>query len=249
MMPAKLKLPSYASTDSPSSVTVKDDAPHLLLIDDDRRIRELLSRYLLEHGYRVTTAESAFVAETQMQGLAFDLLILDVMMPGRSGFEFAAMLRENSDVAILMLTAQAEADHRVEGLELGVDDYLAKPFDPRELLLRIANILRQRARVREPKHANIARFGEIAFNLSNGELLRAGKAIRLTERERDLLRVLAANAGKTVSRLDLSKAGITGSERAVDVQVNRLRRKIEADPANPVVLQTVRGVGYRLYGD
>ena len=247
-MSTKLKLPSYASTGSPPSVTVKDDAPHLLLIDDDRRIRELLSRYLMEHGYRVTTAESAFAAETRMQGLAFDLLILDVMMPGRSGFEFAAMLRENSDVAILMLTAQAEADHRVEGLELGVDDYLAKPFDPRELLLRIANILRQRARVREPKHANIARFGEIAFNLSNGELLRAGKAIRLTERERDLLRVLAANAGKTVSRLDLSKAGITGSERAVDVQVNRLRRKIEADPANPVILQTVRGVGYRLYG-
>jgi len=231
---------------SAPAATPKDDAPHVLLIDDDRRIRQLLGRYLLEHGYRVTMAESAFVAEAQMQGLAFDLLILDVMMPGRSGFEFAAMLRQTSDVPILMLTAQAEAEHRVEGLELGVDDYLAKPFEPRELLLRMANILKRRS-ASEPRHADIIRFGDITFNLGNGELHRGGKPVRLTERERDLLRVLATNTGTTVSRLDLAKAGITGSERAVDVQINRLRRKIEADPANPVVLQTVRGVGYRLH--
>jgi len=238
---------SSAAGQSPASIALEDDAPHVLLIDDDRRIRQLLSRYLLEHGYRVTTAESAFVAEARMQGLTFDLLILDVMMPGRSGFEFAAMLRESSDIPILMLTAQAETDHRVEGLEIGVDDYLTKPFDPRELLLRMANILKRRTRAVEPRRAEIARFGEMTFNLGNGELHRGGRSIHLTERERDLLRVLAANAGSTVSRLDLAKAGITGSERAVDVQVNRLRRKIEADPANPVVLQTVRGVGYRLH--
>jgi two-component system, OmpR family, phosphate regulon response regulator OmpR len=246
-MAPQSELPIDANANPPHSLSLDDDAPHILLIDDDRRIRQLLSRYLLEHGYRVTTAESAFVAEARMQGLAFDLLILDVMMPGRSGFEFAAMLREDSEVPILMLTAQAETEHRVEGLQLGVDDYLAKPFDPRELLLRIANILRRTSRVGEPRRADIARFGDITFNLGNGELHRGGKAIRLTERERDLLRVLAANVGSTVSRADLAKAGITGSERAVDVQVNRLRRKIETDPANPVVLQTVRGVGYRLH--
>lgn len=241
------EMTTNAGAHAPPAVAPDDDAPHILLIDDDRRIRQLLSRYLLEHGYRVTTAQSAFVAEARMQGLAFDLLILDVMMPGRSGFEFAAMLRQRSDIPILMLTAQAEIEHRVEGLELGVDDYLAKPFDPRELLLRIANILKRRRRAGEPRRADIARFGDITFNLGNGELLRGGKPVRLTERERELLRLLAANAGSTVSRLDLAKAGISGSERAVDVQINRLRRKIEADPANPVVLQTVRGVGYRLH--
>lgn len=246
-MAPQSEMPINADTQAPQSLALRDDAPHILLIDDDRRIRQLLSRYLLEHGYRVTTAESAFVAEARMQGLAFDLLILDVMMPGRSGFEFAAMLRENSEVPILMLTAQAEIEHRVEGLQLGVDDYLAKPFDPRELLLRIANILRRASRPDESRHADIARFGDITFNLGSGELHRGGEPVRLTERERELLRVLAANVGSTVSRIDLAKAGITGSERAVDVQINRLRRKIEPDPANPVVLQTVRGVGYRLH--
>ena len=241
------EMPINASKPGSLTAALGDDAAHILLIDDDRRIRQLLSRYLLEHGYRVTTAESAFVAEARMQGLAFDLLILDVMMPGRSGFEFAAMLRRSSDVPILMLTAQAETERRVEGLQLGVDDYLAKPFDPRELLLRIANILKRRTPDGEPKRADIARFGEITFNLGNGELHRGGEPVRLTERERELLRVLAANAGSTVSRFDLARAGITGSERAVDVQINRLRRKIETDPTNPVVLQTVRGVGYRLH--
>jgi len=246
-MAPQSEMPINPNRHVPQPLALQDDAPHILLIDDDRRIRQLLSRYLLEHGYRVTTAESAFVAEARMQGLAFDLLILDVMMPGRSGFEFAAMLRESSEVPILMLTAQAETEHRVEGLALGVDDYLAKPFDPRELLLRIANILKRSSRTDEPRRADIARFGDITFNLGNGELHRGGKPIRLTERERDLLRVLAASPGNTVSRADLAKAGITGSERAVDVQINRLRRKIETDPANPVVLQTVRGVGYRLH--
>lgn len=226
---------------------VPDDAPHILLVDDDRRIRQLLSRYLTENGYRVSVAESATAAEARMQGLAFDLLILDVMMPGRTGLEFARDLRSASDVPILMLTARAETEHRVAGLEIGVDDYLGKPFDPRELLLRITNILRRRDAAGARRQPDLARFGNLTFNLGNGELTRGGTPVRLTERERDLLRVLARNAGTTVSRLDLANAGITGSERAVDVQINRLRRKIEDDPANPMILQTVRGIGYRLY--
>ena len=229
-------------------VVLPDDAPHVLVIDDDRRIRELLSRYLSEHGYRITTADSAFSAESHMKGLAFDLLILDVMMPGRSGTDFARELRRSSDIPILMLTARAEAEHRVEGLQIGVDDFLAKPFDPRELLLRIANILKRQPGTNGPLPGDVARFANLAFNIANGELRRGDEVIRLTERERELLQVLVVNAGHTVSRTDLAEAGITGSERAVDVQINRLRRKIEMGPANPVILQTVRGIGYRLCG-
>ena len=235
-------------TKRPRAAVLPDDAPHVLVIDDDRRIRELLSRYLAENGYRVTTADSALSAESHMRGLEFDLLILDVMMPGRSGTEFARGLRRGSDIPILMLTARAEAEHRVEGLQIGVDDFLAKPFDPRELLLRLANILQRQQGAAGPLPGDVARFATLAFNIANGELRRGEETIRLTERERELLHVLVVNAGHTVSRTDLADAGITGSERAVDVQINRLRRKIEMDPANPVILQTVRGIGYRLCG-
>jgi two-component system phosphate regulon response regulator OmpR len=184
------------------SATLLDDAPHLLVVDDDRRIRDLLSRFLLAEGYRVTTAESAAAARARLKGLHFDLLILDVMMPGETGFELARNLRTSSSVPILMLTARGEAESRIEGLEIGAD-----------------------------------------------ELRRGEEVIHLTDREREMLRVLAARPGETVPRLAL--AGNAGNssmigERAVDVQVNRLRRKIERDPANPVLVQTVRGIGYRL---
>ena len=230
-----------------AAAALPDDAPHLLLIDDDRRIRQLLGRFLTENGYRVTAAEHAMAAEARMRGLTFDLLILDVMMPKVSGFDFARQLRATSQVPILMLTARSEPEHRIKGLELGVDDYLAKPFEPRELLLRVNNILKRRDRVVAPTRSQLVRIGELTFDMISGELRHGDEQVRLTERERDLLRVLARNPGETVSRLDLAEAGITGSERAVDVQINRLRRKIEADPANPIVLQTVRGVGYRLF--
>lgn len=239
--------PQIAPGEDAGPVALSDDAAHILVIDDDRRIRDLLNRFLQANGYRVTTADSAMAAGSRMQGLEFDLLVLDVMMPGQSGLEFARALRSRSEVPILMLTARAETEHRVEGLELGVDDYLAKPFDPRELLLRIGNILKRRASQPAAAPDDMAHFGDMSFHLGSGELRRDGKPVRLTERERDLLRVLARNAGNTVSRADLANAGITGSERAVDVQINRLRRKIEADPSNPMLLQTVRGVGYRLY--
>ncbi len=222
-----------------------DDAPHLLVVDDDRGIRDLLSRFLCREGYRVTTATTAAEARAKLDGLRFDLLILDVMMPGETGFEFAKSVRASSAVPILMLTARAEIESRIAGLELGADDYLAKPFEPRELSLRIANIL-QRASPPPAPPLESVRFGPFIFHLGRGELRRGEEVIHLTDRERDMLRMLAAAPGQTVPRLALAGNGSSPGERAVDVQVNRLRRKIEADPANPLFVQTVRGSGYRL---
>jgi two-component system phosphate regulon response regulator OmpR len=222
-----------------------DDAPHLLVVDDDRRIRALLLRFLISEGYRVTTAESAREARAKLEGLNFDLLILDVMMPGENGFELARAIRAASAVPILMLTARDEKESRIEGLEIGADDYLAKPFEPRELSLRIGSILR-RARPPSTPPAESVRFGAFVFHLARGELRRGEESIRLTDREREMLRVLAVSAGETVPRQALAGNGESVSERTVDVQVNRLRRKIERDPANPLIVQTVRGVGYRL---
>jgi two-component system phosphate regulon response regulator OmpR len=232
------------------SATAKlpDDAPHVLIVDDDRRIRDLLSRFLASEGYRVTTADSAAHARAKFGGLSFDLLILDVMMPGESGVELARSIRSSAGhngVPILMLTARHEIDHRIEGLQAGADDYLAKPFEPRELSLRVSSILR-RAQPQKPPPAESVRFGKFVFHIARGELRRGDHAVKLTDRERDMLRMLAKAPGETVSRLELSGGGSAVSERAVDVLVNRLRRKIERKPDNPLFVQTVRGVGYRL---
>lgn len=229
-----------------AALALADDAAHLLVVDDDRRIRDLLSRFLRKEGYRVTLAEDAAEARVQLTHLAFDLIVLDAMMPGETGFAFAAHLRQSSDVPILMLTARGDADDRIRGLEAGVDDYLAKPYEPRELLLRIASILR-RAAPRQAAFDRQLRFGPFVFELGRGELRRGEELVRLTERERDMLQMLAENAGETVSRDALARTTVAANERTIDVQVNRLRRKIERDPANPVHLQTVRGLGYRLF--
>lgn len=222
-----------------------DDAPHLLIVDDDRRIRDLLSRFLASEGYRVTTADNSAEARAKLNGLHFDLLILDVMMPGESGFDLAKSLRQSSSVPILILTARHETEMRIEGLEIGADDYVAKPFEPRELSLRIANILK-RAQPAAPAPVESVRFGDFFFHIGRGELRKGDEVIRLTDREREMLRVLATQPGETVPRLSLAGNDPAANERAVDVQVNRLRRKIERDPANPLFVQTVRGVGYRL---
>jgi two-component system phosphate regulon response regulator OmpR len=229
-----------------SPTMLADDAPHLLVVDDDRRIRDLLSRFLASEGYRVTTADNAADARAKLQGLRFDLLILDVMMPGESGFDFAQSLRGTSNVPILMLTARDAAESRIKGLEMGADDYLAKPFEPRELSLRIASILK-RAQPAAPPPVESVRFGPFVYHLARGELRKGEQVIRLTDRERDMLRILAATPGETVARMQLAGNGNSAvSERAVDVQINRLRRKIERNPANPLYVQTVRGIGYRL---
>ena len=222
-----------------------DDAPHLLVVDDDRRIRALLSRFLRAEGYRVSTAETAQDARAKLVGLKFDLLILDVMMPGESGFDFARTLRASSAVPILMLTARDEKESRIMGLEIGADDYLAKPYEPRDLSLRVANILK-RARPPSASPPDSVRFGQFVFHVARGELRRGDEVIRLTDREREMLRILTASPGETVPRQALAGNGGAVSERTVDVQVNRLRRKIERDPSNPLIVQTVRGIGYRL---
>jgi two-component system phosphate regulon response regulator OmpR len=230
---------------NPAPATPADDAPHLLVVDDDRRIRDLLSRFLATEGYRVTTAETAADARAKLDGLRFDLLILDVMMPGETGFELARAIRQSSAVPILMLTARDEKESRIEGLEIGADDYVSKPFEPRELSLRIANILK-RAKPITLTPMESLRFGPFVFHIARGELRRGDEIIRLTDREREMLRVLSACPGETVPRLALAGNASSLNERAVDVQVNRLRRKIERDPTNPLIVQTVRGIGYRL---
>jgi two-component system, OmpR family, phosphate regulon response regulator OmpR len=233
-----------ASTAARSISRPADDAPHILLVDDDRRIRDLLSRFLCGEGYRVTTAMSAADARAKLNGLHFDLLILDVMMPGETGFDLARSIRQSSTVPIVMLTARHEAEARIEGLQIGADDYVAKPFEPRELALRIGNILKRTARPPTEILEQVA-FGPYIYHLTRGELRQGEEIIHLTDREREMLRILAENPGETVPRGALTGNG-TVNERAVDVQINRLRRKIEQDPASPLFLQAVRGIGYRL---
>jgi two-component system, OmpR family, phosphate regulon response regulator OmpR len=231
----------------PSS-TPEDAAAHLLVVDDDKRIRDLLKRFLGDHGYRVTTAENAADARRKLDGLDFDLMVLDVMMPGETGISLTRSLRQTREVPILMLTALSETDSRIDGLAAGADDYLPKPFDPRELLLRINSILR-RSRDTSPVAATEAAFGPYSFHLDRRELKQDGRLIRLTERELDMLAAFAKRPRETIARHELAIDGSAVSERTVDVQINRLRRKIEPDPANPVYLQTVRGIGYRLMSD
>jgi len=232
-------------TPVPISVPPADDAPHLLVVDDDRRIRDLLSRFLTGEGYRISTADSAAAARAKLSGMSFDLMILDVMMPGETGFEFAKSIRTTSSVPILMLTARDGAESRITGLEIGADDYVSKPFEPRELSLRIASILKRVRPMATPPQESL-RFGEFVFHIGRAELRKGDTMVRLTDREREMLQVLAASPGETVPRMALAGNGGAVNERAVDVQVNRLRRKIERDPANPLIVQTVRGIGYRL---
>lgn len=232
----------------PGPQAAPDAAAHLLIVDDDGLIRSLLSRYLGQHGFRVTEAASAAEARRHLAAIAFDLLVIDVQLPGESGLELTRAIRETSAVPILILAARAGAEDRILGLELGADDYLPKPFAPRELLLRISNILKRGALPPVPDLAFV-RFGPFTFHIGRGELRRGPQTVRLTERERDLLRIFAARPGETVHRNEIVGDPEGTGERSVDVQVNRLRRKIEADPANPMHLQTVRGIGYRLLVD
>jgi two-component system phosphate regulon response regulator OmpR len=231
---------------------IPDHAPHVLVVDDDRRLRDLLARFLGENGYRVTTAASAAEARAKAESILFDAMVLDVMMPGETGFDYARQVRTTSRVPILMLTARADAADRITGLEIGADDYLPKPFDPRELILRLGNILR-RAEPRDTPAQDalpdVVRFGPFSYRFDRGELKRDDEIVRITEREREILSILGGRAGGNVPREDLSGGGGAANERTVDVQINRLRRKIEVDPANPIFLQTVRGIGYRLVID
>jgi two-component system phosphate regulon response regulator OmpR len=231
---------------------------HLLVVDDDDRIRGLLKEYLSRAGFRVTGAADAAGARRMLALLDFDLMILDVMMPGEDGLALTRSIRAEAGpkahTPILMLTARSLADERIEGLTSGVDDYLPKPFEPQELLLRIEAILR-RAGGRQARAGQRLSLGRCVFDLTRGELLIGDAPVRLTEAEANLLRRLAQSPHTPIDRLELAQGAgpapdvIDGAGRAVDIHVTRLRRKIEADPRNPRYLQTVRGVGYMLAPD
>jgi two-component system, OmpR family, phosphate regulon response regulator OmpR len=222
-----------------------DPARHILVVDDDARLRRLLQRYLTEHGYHVTTAADAEDAKASLKNFAFDLMVLDVMLPGQDGISLTTELRAVADLPILLLTALGETEDRVNGLAAGADDYLVKPFDPRELLLRIATILR-RAPPPPPMHQPL-RFGPFTFDPGGQELRRDGDRVHLTEAELSLLQILAEQPGIAVTRKQLGqRSRISGSDRAIDTQIVRLRRKLEADPRRPRYLLTKRGEGYVL---
>ncbi|WP_029010354.1 response regulator [Azospirillum halopraeferens] len=224
-----------------------DDLPHILVVDDDTRLRELLRRYLSSNGFLATTACDAADARAKLAGLAFDLLVLDIMMPGESGLELTESLRKASDVPILLLTARGEPDDRIAGLEAGADDYLAKPFQPRELVLRINSILRRQAPRPADPPAQPVRLGRLVFHPDRDELRNGEEVIRLTTAEASLLRVFAAAPGVVFTREELTeRSKVAGNVRTIDVQVTRLRRKIEPDPREPRFLHTVRGEGYVL---
>lgn len=226
---------------------------HLLVVDDDERIRGLLQKFLIRSGFMVTVARDAAQARRLLSGLEFDLIVLDVMMPGEDGISLTRDLRARMQVPILLLTAKGEAANRIEGLEAGADDYLVKPFEPKELLLRINAILRRVPQARLQEAApRVLHLGAVRYDLDRGELWRGEALIRLTATEAALMRLFAGAAGVAVSREklvgDLGREDVA-QERAVDVQITRLRRKIEDDPKSPRYLQTVRGEGYMLAPD
>lgn len=233
-------------------MAMSDTEPHLLVVDDDARLRDLLRRYLSDNGFRVTGATDVPEARAHLASFAFDLIVLDVMMPGESGLDLTRALRNevsaDGPVPVLLLTAMAEPEDRINGLEQGADDFLAKPFEPRELVLRIRNILQRRpAPADEPAATPELRFAGMRFDLARGELFNGGDLVRLTAAETALLTSLAQRAPEPVSREELSQsAQFSGNVRNVDVQMTRLRRKVEPDPRNPRFLQTVRGTGYAL---
>ena len=228
---------------------------HLLVVDDDERIRGLLQKFLIRNGFLVSTARDAAQARRLLSGLEFDMLVLDVMMPGEDGISLTRDLRARMAVPILLLTAKGEAQNRIEGLEAGADDYLVKPFEPKELLLRINAILRRvpqvKAALQVPK---VLQLGAVRYDIDRGELWRGSDLVKLTATEAQLMRAFAAQPGQPISRDRLAgdtppEEGAAGQERAVDVQITRLRRKIEEDPKTPRYLQTVRGEGYMLQPD
>jgi two-component system phosphate regulon response regulator OmpR len=242
-------------TTTPNATSPANDI-HLLIVDDDDRIRGLLQKFLIRNGFYATAARDTAHARRILSGLDFDLIILDVMMPGEDGVAFTRAIRERSDTPIILLTARGETGDRIAGLEAGADDYLPKPFEPRELLLRINAILRRMPNAL-PDGPKLIHLGPIRYDTEKGEMWRGDAPVRLTATEAQLMRLFAAKPGEPLTRQQLvddlgrgaSRDGAGSQERAVDVQITRLRRKIEPDPKQPRYLQTVRGSGYMLAPD
>jgi two-component system phosphate regulon response regulator OmpR len=227
---------------------------HLLIVDDDQRIRELLQKYLMRNGFMVSIARDAAQAKRLLKGLAFDLIVLDIMMPEQDGLSLTRELRETIDTPILLLTARNEVEDRISGLEAGADDYLPKPFEPKELLLRIHAILRRMPEVAPPEDTpKMLSLGATRYDVQKGELWDGDTQIRLTSTESELMRIFSKNIGQALSRMDLvtqmGRGDGNSQDRAIDVQITRLRKKIETNPKEPRYLQTVRGSGYMLACD
>jgi two-component system phosphate regulon response regulator OmpR len=227
---------------------------HLLIVDDDARIRELLRKFLMRQGFWVTTARDAAHARKLLAGLDFDLIVMDVMMPGENGIALTRALRQDRATPILLLTARGDTSDRIEGFEAGADDYLPKPFEPKELLLRINAILRRVPAARPAAELPMVLYlGPVRYDVGRGELWQGEERVRLTATEAQLMRIFSACPGEAVSRTrlveELGRDGGQAQERAVDVQITRLRRKLESDPKQPRYLQTVRGAGYMLAPD
>lgn len=226
---------------------MSEELAHILVVDDDERLRRLLKKFLSENGFIVSTAEHAADARKKLGLLEFDLIVLDLMMPGESGLDFARDFKSSNTTPILMLTAMGEADDRINGLECGAEDYLTKPFEPRELVLRINNILKRVVREVPKEENEPIILGELSFDPERHILSKNGEQIHMTASEASLLVILVENAGNILSREKLAElSGVAGNDRTIDVQVTRLRRKIEVDPKLPRFLQTVRGQGYVL---
>ncbi|WP_425084784.1 response regulator [Ruegeria profundi] len=233
---------------------MSDMDAHLLIVDDDERIRDLLKKFLMRNGFLVTAARDAAHARRVLSGLDFDMIVLDVMMPGEDGVSLTKALHETHSTPILLLTARGETEHRIAGLEAGADDYLAKPFEPKELLLRINAILRRMPEApAQDAAAKILTLGPIRYDIERGEMWQGEDPVRLTATESQLMKIFSAKPGEPISRAklveDLGRDKGQAQERAVDVQITRLRRKIEQDPKQPRYLQTVRGAGYMLAPD
>ena len=220
---------------------------HILIVDDDDKIRDLLKQYLKNNNFFVSTAINASDAEEKLKIVKFDLAIVDIMMPGKDGLQLTKEIRENIDLPIILLTAKGEAEDRVKGLELGAEDYLPKPFEPKELLLRIKNVIK---RIKKDNHIiNVIKIGKANINIKKMEIQKDRKIIKINSSEKILLENMISSAGKIFSREEISKITNLIQERSIDVLVTRLRQKIEPDPKNPKYLQTVRGTGYVLWLD
>ena len=217
---------------------------HILVVDDDDRIRELVKEYLKENKFVVSAANSAEEAKIKLDYFKFDLIVLDVMMPGQNGFELTKEIKKNSTVPIILLTAKGEVENRIEGLELGADDYLGKPFEPKELLLRIKNIIKKNTKINPNK---INKIGEAKVDLNKMYIQLENKVNKINNVEKKILIEMLANPGKTYSRLQIGEISNISQERSIDVMITRLRQKIEINPKNPKYLQTIRGAGYVLW--
>jgi two-component system phosphate regulon response regulator OmpR len=217
---------------------------HILVVDDDDRIRELVKEYLNENGYVVSTGNSAEEAKIRLGYFKFDLIVLDVMMPGQSGFELTQEIKKKSNVPIILLTAKGDVENRIQGLELGADDYLGKPFEPKELLLRIKNIIKKNTKIDTKK---INKIGEAQVDLNKMIIQLKSKISKINNSEKKVLIEMLSNPGKTYSRNQIGEISNISQERSIDVMITRLRQKIEMNPKNPKYLQTIRGSGYVLW--